>query len=75
MVIGHTPNFTISGKGITTACQKKSTGGIIRVDVGTSRAFDKFSGKDPESLRSREPQVVEILTNLITKESSVRILR
>jgi hypothetical protein len=67
MIIGHTPQFTVFGKGITTACANR----IIRVDIGASAAFDKIAEKD----KSREPQVIEILTNLKTKESTIRILK
>jgi hypothetical protein len=67
MIIGHTPQFTVFGKGITTACNDR----IIRVDVGASSAFDKISNRS----KIREPQVVEILTDLKTKESTVKILR
>jgi hypothetical protein len=67
MVIGHTPQFTVFGKGITSACNNR----IIRVDVGASSAFDKFASKD----HTREPQVIEIITDLETKESSIRILK
>jgi len=67
MVIGHTPQFTVFGKGITTACNNR----ILRVDIGASGAFDKFAPRNS----SREPQVVEINTNLETKESTIKILR
>jgi len=67
MVIGHTPQFTVFGKGITTACANR----IIRVDVGASAAFDNIAKRDI----AREPQVIEILTNLETKESTVKILK
>ena len=66
MIIGHTPQFTVFGKGITTACAKR----IIRVDIGASQAFDSIAKKD----KSRDPQVVEIITNLKTGESSIEIL-
>jgi len=66
MIIGHTPQFTVFGKGITTACADR----IIRVDIGASQAFDNIAKKD----KSREPQVVEIITNLKTGESSIKIL-
>ena len=65
MIIGHTPNFTIFGSGITTACDNS----LIRTDVGSSDAFNYFKSES-----ERVPQVVEILTNLDTKESSVKIL-
>jgi len=67
MVIGHTPQFTVFGKGITTACGNR----IIRTDIGASMAFDHF-GK--EASDARKPQVIEILTNLQTKESTLTIL-
>lgn len=65
MIIGHTPQFAVFNKGITTACSNK----LIRVDIGASSAFDNISKKDI----SRDPQVIEILTNLKTKESTVTI--
>lgn len=71
MVIGHTPNFTISNKGITTSCNNK----LLKVDVGTSSAFDNFTNKDQESINARVPQVIEILTNLRTKEQTINILK
>lgn len=64
MIIGHTPQFTVFGKGITTACAKR----IIRVDIGASAAFDNIASRTKE----REPQVIEIITDLSTKESVVR---
>jgi len=76
MVIGHTPQFTIFGKGITTACDNK----LIRADIGASSAFDVFSdeikNKHPniDLNKARMPQVVEILTDLKTKESIIKIL-
>lgn len=79
MVIGHTPQFTVFGQGITTACNNR----LIRADVGASQAFDgitqSFDGnfntsKLPKENNPRYPQVVEILTDLNTKESTVRIL-
>lgn len=66
MVIGHTPQFALYGKGITTACNNR----LIRVDIGASIAFDNIAEKND----SRIPQVIEILTNLTTKESTVSIL-
>lgn len=72
MVIGHTPQFTVFGKGITTACSDR----IIRTDIGASSAFDYFA-KEMNNAKideARKPQVVEIITNIITKESSVQIL-
>jgi len=77
MVIGHTPQFTVFGTGITTACHNN----IIRVDIGASMAFDVFSADIKRSNpdipieKSREPQVIEILTNLKTKESLISILK
>lgn len=68
MVIGHTPQFNIFNKGITTACNNR----VIRADVGASGAFDHFATASDK--KSREPQVAEILTNLDTKESTVNIL-
>ena len=76
MVIGHTPQFSVFGKGITTACNDS----VIRVDIGASTAFDVFSADskstnpDIDIQKAREPQVVEIRTNLDTKESTVQIL-
>lgn len=76
MVIGHTPQFTIFKKGITTACNNR----IIRTDIGASTAFDHFAGMERvenpnfDIDKAREPQVVEILTNLQTKESTIKIL-
>lgn len=72
MVIGHTPQFTVFGKGITTACGNR----IIRADIGSSNAFSYFIPKTDEEMKiAREPQVIEIITNLRTKESIVKILR
>lgn len=71
MVIGHTPNFTISNKGITTSCNNK----LLKIDVGTSTAFDSFTNKDRRSKEARTPQVIEILTNLQTKEQTINILK
>lgn len=68
MVIGHTPQFSVFNKGITTACHNR----IIRTDIGASHAFDYFAQENDR--KSREPQVAEILTNLKTKESTVNIL-
>ena len=69
MVIGHTPQFTLYGQGITTACNDK----IIRTDIGGSTAFDKFTTSDINP-RARQAQVMEIITNLQTKESTMRVL-
>jgi len=76
MVIGHTPQFTVFGKGITTACDNR----LIRADIGASSAFDVFSDEIKSKYpnidihKARMPQVVEILTDLKTKESIVKIL-
>jgi hypothetical protein len=76
MVVGHTPQFAVFGKGITTACAN----GMIRADIGASTAFDVFSDHiqyDHPHLdisHARKPQVLEIKTDLKTLESSVRIL-
>jgi hypothetical protein len=70
MVIGHTPQFTVFGSGITTACSNR----IIRVDIGASTAFDSFS-TNPSDKFAREPQVIEINTDLSTKKSTVKILK
>ena len=77
MIIGHTPQFTVFGSGITTACSNR----IIRTDIGASTAFDVFSEDTKRRLpnidikAAREPQVVEIITDLLTKESTVKILK
>ena len=77
MIIGHTPQFTVFGTGITTACHNR----IIRTDIGASTAFDVFSNDTKQNnpnidiKSAREPQVVEILTDLTTKESTVKILK
>lgn len=72
MVIGHTPQFTVFNQGITTACSNR----IIRTDIGGSTAFDYFAKEmnNPSIAQARIPQVMEILTNLQTKESSMRVL-
>jgi hypothetical protein len=76
MVIGHTPQFTVFGTGITTACDNT----LIRADIGASVAFDVFSDDIKSRFphididKSRLPQVVEITTNLKTKQSTVKIL-
>jgi hypothetical protein len=72
MVIGHTPQFTVFNQGITTACSNR----IIRTDIGGSTAFDPFVKGNNDSLTAlaRIPQVMEITTNLQTKESSLRVL-
>lgn len=73
MVIGHTPQFTLFNQGITTACNNK----LIRADVGASQAFDGIvnnTSKLSKENNPRYPQVVEILTDLNTKESTVKIL-
>jgi hypothetical protein len=72
MVIGHTPQFTVFNQGITTACSNR----IIRTDIGGSTAFDPFAREmnNPIIDRARIPQVMEILTNMQTKESSMRVL-
>lgn len=80
MVIGHTPQFTVFNQGITTACNDK----LIRADVGASQAFDAvtqiFDSIDSNTSKlnkqnnARYPQVVEIITDLNTKESTVKIL-
>lgn len=67
MIIGHTPQFTVFEKGITTACNNK----IIRVDIGASSAFDKFAPRN----EARETQVIEIITDLETKISKIKILK
>jgi hypothetical protein len=67
MVIGHTPQFTVFNEGITKACNDR----IIRVDIGASKAFDKFS--TGVSKEAREAQVIEILTNN-KNISSIKIL-
>ncbi len=77
MIIGHTPQFTVFGTGITTACSDK----IIRTDVGASTAFDVFSDDTKQQFpnidikSAREAQVVEIITDLTTKEAIVRVLK
>jgi hypothetical protein len=68
MVIGHTPQFAVFGKGITTACSNR----IIRADIGASKAFDPISNSHDK--QHRIPQVVEILTDQKTKKSQVKIL-
>lgn len=72
MVIGHTPQFSLFNQGITTACNSR----IIRTDIGASSAFDVFvqGNMTPQLEHARHPQVVEIKTNLYTKETSVKIL-
>jgi hypothetical protein len=70
MVIGHTPQFTIYNQGITMACSDR----IVRTDIGGSTAFDHFLTKGHDKSHPRYPQVAEILTDLETKESSVKIL-
>lgn len=67
MVIGHTPQFTVFDKGITKACNDR----IIRVDIGASKAFKKFSAG--VSSGARDAQVIEILTD-DNKKTSVQIL-
>ena len=69
MVIGHTPQFTVFGKGITTACNNR----IIRADIGASSAFDVFSNNQHDN-SARQPQVVEILRNAETGIYDVRTL-
>jgi len=71
MIIGHTPQFSIFGKGITTACNDT----IIRTDIGASMAFDNIASNDSTIKKAREPQVVEIITDLKTKESTIKILK
>ena len=71
MVIGHTPQFTVFGTGITTACNNR----LIRTDIGASKAFDIFKDDLGPLNKSREPQVVEILTDLNNKISTVKILK
>lgn len=71
MVIGHTPQFTVFGTGITTACNDK----LIRADIGASKAFDVFKDELGPLNESRKPQVVEILTDLSNKISTVKILK
>jgi len=72
MVIGHTPQFTVFEQGITTACSNR----IIRTDIGASTAFDYFAKEMNSKIidDARRPQVMEILTDLQTKESSMRVL-
>ena len=70
MVIGHTPQFTIYNQGITMACSDR----IIRTDIGGSTAFDNFANKGMDKSNPRYPQVAEILTDLESKESTVKIL-
>lgn len=69
MIIGHTPQFTVFGKGITTACDNN----LIRVDIGASKAFSPFDNDINKS--AREAQVIELLRNPKTKETTVYILR
>ena len=72
MVIGHTPQFTVFNQGITTACANR----IIRTDIGGSTAFDYFAKEmnNPQTNLARIPQVMEITTNLLTKESTMKVL-
>lgn len=72
MVIGHTPQFTVFNQGITTACSNR----IVRTDIGGSTAFDHFAREtnNPAIAQARIPQVMEIITNLQTKESSMRVM-
>lgn len=69
MIIGHTPQFTVFGKGITTACNNR----IIRADIGASTAFDVFSDNLQDET-ARLPQVVEILYDQNTGTYTVNIL-
>lgn len=75
MVIGHTPNFTIFNTGITTTCNDS----VIRVDVGASRAFGENEMMNAKShqiemMNARSPQIVEIITDLTTKVSKIKII-
>ena len=72
MVIGHTPQFTVFNQGITTACSNR----IVRTDIGGSTAFDYFAKEmnNPQTNLARIPQVMEITTNLQTKESTMKVL-
>jgi len=72
MIIAHTPQFSIFQTGITSICNNK----LHRIDIGGSKAFSNFSSKeDPLSEKAREPQILEILTNIMTKESVINILK
>lgn len=53
MIIGHTPQLA-DGHGINSTCDKK----LWRVDIGASKAFDKFSGK---KIHKKRMQVLEII--------------
>jgi hypothetical protein len=68
MVIGHTPSFTVfpNSNDITKTCNDT----LFKIDVGISDAFNDFSNNI-----TRKPQVLEILTNLKTKESTHNILK
>jgi len=68
MVIGHTPQFSVFNQGITTACSDR----IIRTDIGGSSAFNQFANES--HTLARIPQVMEIKTNLQTKESTMKVL-
>jgi hypothetical protein len=72
MVIGHTPQFIKFNKGITTACNNR----IIRTDIGASMAFDYFAKSDEQDKtdKARIPQVIEILTDLNTRVSTIKVL-
>jgi len=72
MVIGHTPQFLLNENinGITSACNKK----LFRVDIGISKAFNNIVPETDQIKKARTPSVLEILTNLETKESTTNIL-
>lgn len=53
MVIGHTPQM----EGISSTCYKKNKPSLFKIDIGASRAFDKFKNN------TTNIQVLEILND------------
>ena len=66
MIIGHTPQWFHNQSGITSTCGSK----LWRIDIGSSKAFDKFDDKYHDTgviTNLREAQSLEILDDEVVK--------
>jgi len=59
MIIGHTPQFIYGTNGVNSTCNKK----IWRVDIGGSKAFNKYDVSETEKSKNREAHMLEIINN------------
>jgi hypothetical protein len=62
IIVGHTPTSFLWGKGCNATCDDH----VIRIDNGSSKAFDKFDTEFKKTglkNKNRQPQVLEILND------------